>query len=274
MWCISHLCHSTCVKLTQEYFVVCMVEQRNKCKTRTTKRPAGPAWFCRNLSSLGCSRERTAYQRKSVLHDSTILKILPSYAYQEHIQKQSKTSLSCYFQKHTTGCLSVGARVFIFWCIDMIYDSIFYCGLCRFVSSGRIRLDIRWPIFHAEPSHPSPQFHQAITRRRQGATGILDKLQTLLVAILHAACFVSRGEKKTGCGLRLVDSSWSMSLWVEISIHLVHVHRESMWHGIWGLQILTLACSCHKSFQLWRGSPPDPDPPENVSSWGMSLRHL
>ena len=100
-----------------------MVEQRNKCKTRTTKRPAGPAWFCRNLSSLGCSRERTAYQRKSVLHDSTILKILPSYAYQEHIQKQSKTSLSCYFQKHTTGCLSVGARVFIFWCIDMIYDS-------------------------------------------------------------------------------------------------------------------------------------------------------
>jgi hypothetical protein len=84
----------------------------------------------------------------------------------------------------------------------MIYDSIFYWGLCRFVSSGRIRLDIRWPIFHAEPSHPSPQFHQAITRRRQGATGILDKLQTLLVAILHAACFVSRGEKKlaAACG--------------------------------------------------------------------------
>ena len=112
--CDVYLCHSTCVKLTQEYFVVCMVEQRNKCKTRTTKRPAGPAWFCRILSSLGCSRERTAYQCKSVLHDSTILKILPSYAYQKQIQKQSKTSLSCYFQKHTTGCLSVGARVFIF----------------------------------------------------------------------------------------------------------------------------------------------------------------
>ena len=33
--------------------------------------------------------------------------------------------------------------VFIFWYIDMTYDSILYCGLCRF-SSG----DIWWPIFH------------------------------------------------------------------------------------------------------------------------------
>lgn len=52
-------------------------------------------------------------------------------------------------------------------------------------------------------SHPSPQFHQAITGRRQGATGILDKLQTLLVAILHAACLTCFcGEKKlaVACG--------------------------------------------------------------------------
>ena len=51
MYVMQYLCHSTCINLTQEYFVSCAL-------WNTTKRPAGPAWSYRNLSSLGRSWER------------------------------------------------------------------------------------------------------------------------------------------------------------------------------------------------------------------------
>lgn len=50
--CDVYLCHSTCVKLTQEYFVVCMVEQRTNSKPAPQSAQPVPLGFAETFPAL------------------------------------------------------------------------------------------------------------------------------------------------------------------------------------------------------------------------------